>query len=217
MNEYERLLQDIRAEVDLTRRLIGRDEIHAPILEAMGRVPRHEFVEPDMRSYAYRNGPLPIGHGQTISQPYIVALMTDLAEPTNQSRILEVGTGSGYQSAILAELAAEVYSIEIIPALARRAAERLKTLGYDNIHTRLGDGYHGWPEQAPFDAILVTAAAPEVPEPLIEQLKPGGRLVIPVGHADFGQELLLLRKLEDGRIERREVLPVIFVPLTGKH
>jgi protein-L-isoaspartate(D-aspartate) O-methyltransferase len=143
--------------------------------------------------------------------------MTDLAELTKESRVLEVGTGSGYQAAVLAELAAEVYSIEIIPDLARRAAERLESLGYTNLHTRLGDGYHGWPEQAPFDAILVTAAAPEVPQPLIGQLKPGGRLVIPVGHRDFGQELLLLKKSQDGALSRREILPVVFVPLTGKH
>ncbi len=217
MSGWERMLRDIHSEVALTRRLIGRDRLKAEVLEAMRRVPRHEFVEPDMQSYAYRNGPLPIGHGQTISQPYIVALMTDLADLDTRSRVLEVGTGSGYQTAVLAELVAEVYSVEIIPALARRAAERLETLGYTNVHARLGDGYHGWPEQAPFDAILVTAAAREVPQPLIDQLRPGGRLVIPVGRSDFGQELLLLQKAEDGSVSRQEILPVAFVPLTGKH
>jgi protein-L-isoaspartate(D-aspartate) O-methyltransferase len=186
-------------------------------MAAMQRVPRHEFVGPDMRRHAYINGPLPIGHGQTISQPYIVALMTDLADLHTGSRVLEVGTGSGYQAAVLAELGVEVYSVEIIPALARQAAERLEVLGYTNIHARLGDGYHGWPEQAPFDAILVTAAAREVPGPLIDQLRPGGKLVIPVGHPDFGQELLLLQKAEDGSVSRYEILPVAFVPLTGKH
>ena len=211
------MLRDIEAEVELTRHLIGRDRLGADVLAAMQRVPRHDFVEPDMRRHAYINGPLPISHGQTISQPYIVALMTDLAEPSSRSRVLEIGTGSGYQAAILAELAAEVYSIEIIPDLARQAAARLDSLGYGNVHTRLGDGYHGWPEQAPFDAILVTAAGPDVPEPLVAQLAPGGRLVIPVGYPDPGQQLLLLRKSKDGLVSRRQILPVVFVPLTGKH
>ena len=217
MSGRERMLRDIHSEVALTRHLIGRERLKAEVLEAMQRVPRHEFVEPDMQPHAYINGPLPIGHGQTISQPYIVALMTDLAELDSRSRVLEVGTGSGYQAAVLAELVAEVYSVEIIPALARRAAERLQALGYTNVHTRLGDGYHGWPEQAPFDAILVTAAAREVPDPLIDQLRPGGRLVIPVGRPDFGQELLLLHKAEEGGVSRHEILPVAFVPLTGRH
>ena len=217
MSGTEHMLRDIRSEVALTRHLIGRDRLNANVLKAMQRVPRHEFVESDMQSYAYNNGPLPIGHGQTISQPYIVALMTDLAALNARSRVLEVGTGSGYQAAVLAELVNDVYSVEVIPALARRAAERLDALGYRNVHTRLGDGYHGWPEQAPFDAILVTAAAPEVPEPLIDQLRPGGRLVIPVGRPDFGQELLLLQKADDGSVSRHEILPVVFVPLTGRH
>ena len=211
------MLRDIEAEVELTRHLIGRDQLGADVLAAMQRVPRHDFVEPDMRRHAYINGPLPISHGQTISQPYIVALMTDLAEPSSKSRVLEIGTGSGYQTAILAELVAEVYSIEIIPDLARQAAARLDSLGYGNVHTRLGDGYHGWPEQAPFDAILVTAAGPAVPDPLVAQLAPGGRLVIPVGYPDSGQQLLLLRKSKDGLVTRHEILPVAFVPLTGKH
>ncbi len=217
MSGTEQMLRDIRSEVALTRHLIGRDRLNANVLKAIQRVPRHEFVEPDMQSYAYNNGPLPIGHGQTISQPYIVALMTDLAALDARSRVLEVGTGSGYQAAVLAELVNDVYSVEVIPALARRAAERLDALGYRNVHTRLGDGYHGWPEQAPFDAILVTAAAREVPEPLIDQLRPGGRLVIPVGRPDFGQELLLLQKADDGSVSRHEILPVVFVPLTGRH
>ena len=211
------MLRDIEAEVQLTRHLIGRDRLGDDVLAAMRRVPRHDFVGPDMRCHAYINGPLPIDHGQTISQPYIVALMTDLAELSTESRVLEIGTGSGYQTAILAELAAEVYSIEIIPDLARQAAARLNSLGYGNVHTRMGDGYHGWPEQAPFDAILVTAAGPDVPEPLAAQLAPGGRLVIPVGYPDSGQQLLLLRKSADGALTRQEILPVAFVPLTGKH
>jgi protein-L-isoaspartate(D-aspartate) O-methyltransferase len=217
MHNYERMLKDIRAEVEITRRRIGRDRLDDAVLAAMRKVPRHAFVGADLQSHAYDNGPLPIGHGQTISQPYIVALMTDLAELTRESRVLEVGTGSGYQTAILAELVDQVYTIEIIPALAKRAAERLESLGYHNVHTRLGDGYHGWPEQAPFDAILVTAAAPAVPQPLVDQLKPGGRLVIPVGQPGFGQDLLLIEKTEDGRTETSDILPVAFVPLTGEH
>lgn len=217
MHNYERMLKDIRAEVEITRRRIGRDRLDDAVLAAMRKVPRHAFVDADLQSHAYDNGPLPIGHGQTISQPYIVALMTDLADLTRESRVLEVGTGSGYQTAILAELVDQVYSIEIIPALAKRAAERLESLGYQNVHARLGDGYHGWPEQAPFDAILVTAAAPAVPQPLVDQLKPGGRLVIPVGQPGFGQDLLLIEKTEDGQTETSDILPVAFVPLTGEH
>lgn len=217
MHDLEQMLQDIRAEVDLTRRYIGRDRLGDAVMRAMQRVPRDAFVTPDLLRHAFDNGPLPIGHGQTISQPYIVALMTDLAAVGPQSRVLEVGTGSGYQTAVLAELAAEVYTVEIVAALAKEAADRLQRLGYRNVHTRLCDGYHGWPEQAPFDAILVTAAAPEVPQPLLDQLGPGGRLVIPVGPAGFGQDLLLLQKGADGKISRRDVLPVAFVPLTGDH
>lgn len=214
MHDMQRMLRDIGREVELTRRLIGRDWLDERVMEAMEKVPRHVFVDPGMLPYAYDNGPLPIGYGQTISQPYIVALMTDLAGILPDSRVLEVGTGSGYQTAILAELAAEVYSIEIIPALAHSAAERLKTLGYRNIRTQLADGYHGWPEYAPFDAILVTAAAPELPQPLLDQLKAPGRLVIPVGVPFLGQELQLLEKDQRERISIRTVLSVAFVPLT---
>jgi protein-L-isoaspartate(D-aspartate) O-methyltransferase len=213
----ESMLREINAEVELTRHLIGRDRLSDEVMAAMQRVPRPDFVGPEMRRHAYINGPLPIGHGQTISQPYIVALMTDLAELGRESRVLEIGTGSGYQAAVLAELVNEVYTIEIIPDLARQAAVRLESLGYSNVHPRRGDGYQGWPEKAPFDAILVTAAAPEVPAPLVAQLGPGGRLVIPVGYPDSRQQLLLLRKSEDGVVTRREILPVVFVPLTGKH
>ncbi len=217
MQDLKRMLQDIHAEVALTRRYIKRDKLDDAVLAAMRKVPRHAFVDAEMRRYAYDNGPLPIGHGQTISQPYIVALMTDLARPTRESRVLEVGTGCGYQTAVLAELAAEVYSIEIVPPLAELAAERLRRLGYQNVHLRTGDGYHGWPEHAPFDAILVTAAAPTVPPPLIEQLAAGGRLVIPVGEPAFGQELRLLEEGTDGELETHDILPVAFVPLTGGH
>lgn len=213
----ERMLEDIRSEVRLTRGLIGREQLSARVMEAMASVPRERFVPSSLRAQAYANGPLPIGHGQTISQPYIVALMTDLAELTSSARVLEVGTGCGYQTAILAELAAEVFTIEIIPELARIAAERFTTLGYRNIHARQVDGNRGWPEEAPYDAIVVTAAAPEVPPALIEQLAAGGRLVIPVGRLEFGQSLQLLRKDDAGRVTTQDILPVAFVPLTGQH
>ena len=210
-----RMLRDIRREVELTRRMIGREQLSLRVMTAIERVPRHAFVAPEMERYAYDNGPLPIGYGQTISQPYIVALMTDLAEIESGFRVLEVGTGSGYQAAILAELAAEVYTVEIIPALERRSNEVLESLGYKNIHARVADGYFGWPEQAPFDAILVTAAAPRIPPPLVEQLRPGGRLVIPVGDFFYGQDLMLLEKNSRGEVKSTAVLAVAFVPLTG--
>jgi len=187
------------------------------VLATLGRVERHRFVPPAQARHAYENRPLPIGHGQTISQPYIVALMTDLVEPAAGDVVLEVGTGSGYQAAVLAELVNHVYTIEIVEALATSAGERLGRLGYDNVTTRLGDGYYGWEEHAPFDAIIVTAAASHVPPPLIEQLKPGGRMVIPVGAQFMTQLLLLLEKDADGKIVTRQIGAVRFVPLTGEH
>jgi len=187
------------------------------VLATLGRVERHKFVPPGQVRYAYENRPLPIGHGQTISQPYIVALMTDLLEPDENDVVLEVGTGSGYQAAVLAELVDHVYSIEIIEPLATSAGERLKRLGYDNVTTKLGDGYYGWDEHGPFDSIIVTAAASHVPPPLIEQLRPGGRMVIPVGGRFMTQLLLLLEKGDDGEIVTRQIGAVRFVPLTGKH
>jgi len=183
------------------------------VLEAMRTVPRHLFVPDDVRDAAYNDHPLPIGHGQTISQPYIVALMTDLAELSGGETVLEIGTGSGYQAAVLAEIVKDVYSIEIVEPLAATAAERLERLGYENVHVRHGDGYRGWPEHAPFDAIVVTAAPGHVPQPLVEQLKIGGRLVIPVG--ERYQELLQIVKTEDGATER-DIIPVRFVPMTGE-
>lgn len=178
--------------------------------------PRHEFVPEGQVAQAYTNRPLPIGHGQTISQPYIVALMTHLAQVGPEDVVLEVGTGSGYQAAVLAKLVDEVYSIEIIEPLAEQAAARLDRLGYDNVTTKLGDGYYGWPEHAPFDAIVVTAAASHVPPPLVEQLKPGGRMVIPVGSSFLTQYLLLVEKTVDDEILTRQVTAVRFVPLTGE-
>jgi len=193
--------------------LAARGISDARVLAAMGKVPRHELVPTDVRSQAYGDAPLPIGEGQTISQPYIVAFMTEQLGVKGGERVLEVGTGSGYQAAVLAELGAEVYTIEIVPALARRARADLERLGYRSVFVREGDGYRGWPEKAPFDAIIVTAAPPEVPAPLLEQLKPGGRLVLPVG--ETFQELLLVTK-DKGGVQKRRLLPVRFVPMTGE-
>lgn len=195
----------------------GQDAFDERVLQALLDVERHEFVPDRLHSEAYANHPLPIGHGQTISQPYIVALMTDLAELDEGDVVLEVGTGSGYQAAVLAELAGQVYSIEIIEPLAEQAQQRLRRLGYENVTTRLGDGYFGWEEHAPFDAIVVTAAATHVPPPLIAQLKPGGRMVIPVGGRFTVQYLLLLEKTGAGEVLTRQITAVRFVPLTGKH
>ena len=186
------------------------------VLAAMERVPRHEFVPEQYRDQAYEDYPLPIGYGQTISQPYIVALMTELLQLTNTDRVLEVGTGSGYQAAILAEIVAEVYTIEIIQELAAEARERLKRLGYHNVHVRHGDGYYGWEEHAPYDAIIVTAAPDHIPQPLVQQLRDGARMVIPVGPPGGYQTLWLVTK-EKGKITKRNVTGVLFVPLTGEH
>lgn len=195
----------------------GRRELDARVMAAMAKTPRHRFVPPQEEKNAYQNRPLPIGYGQTISQPYIVALMTDLMHLGSGDTVLEIGTGSGYQAAILAGLARAVYTIEIVEPLGRQAENRLKALGYGNVTVRVGDGYHGWSEHAPFDAIIVTAAASHIPPPLIRQLKPGGRLVIPVGAAFFTQYLMLVEKKADGSVTSRQILPVRFVPLTGAH
>jgi protein-L-isoaspartate(D-aspartate) O-methyltransferase len=205
--------------------MVAEVRAHAPnearldrdVLAVMAKVPRHAFVPASQLRHAYENRPLAIGHGQTISQPYIVALMTTLARPRRDSVVLEIGTGSGYQAAVLAEMVDRVYSIEIIEPLGKQAALRLRALGYDNVHTRIGDGYYGWPQAGPFDAIVVTAAASSVPPPLLAQLKPGGRMVIPVGSSFFTQTLMLVEKDAAGRVRTRQVLPVRFVPLTGGH
>ena len=195
------------------RQLARRDIVDPQVLRVMRRVPRHLFVPERVREYAYADHPLPIGEEQTISQPYIVAFMTQALELKKGNRVLEIGTGSGYQAAVLAELVEEVYTIEIIPALAERAEKLLDELGYDGIQVRAGDGYLGWPEAAPFDAIIVTAAPDHIPTPLIEQLGEGGRLVLPVG--DEYQELMRVIK-EEGEMRRESLLPVRFVPMTGK-
>ena len=210
-----RMVDAIAAMARDTARETGRPAFAPSVMAAMGKVPRHRFVPDAVVRQAYENFPLPIGSGQTISQPYIVALSTDLIDPKPGDVVLEVGTGSGYQAAVLAELVKAVYTIEIVEPLGRDAERRLADLGYRNVVVRIGDGYAGWPEHAPFDAIVVTAGAPRVPEPLLAQLKPGGRMVIPVDSGVFGQDLLLVRKNADGTLSRTVVLPVRFVPLTG--
>ncbi len=196
------------------QQLKARDIKDERVLAAMAKVPREEFVPVDERAKAYEDGPLPIGHGQTISQPYIVAFMTERLRPKPEDRVLEIGTGSGYQAAILAGLVAEIYTIEIIEPLAKNAEAILQRLGYKNVHVKVGDGYRGWPEQAPFDAITVTCAPDHVPQPLIEQLKEGGRMIIPVG--GFGNQELFLLEKKNGQLQRRAVLPVRFVPMAGE-
>ncbi len=192
----------------------GHPVLAEPVMQALGKVPRHRFVPDELRHAAYRNRALPIGHDQTISQPYIVALMSDLAMLEAGDKVLEIGTGSGYQAAILAELGVEVYSIEIIPELGREARQTLEQLGYEDLHLRIGDGYQGWPEAAPFDAILVTAAPPEIPQALIDQLATNGRMVIPVGPVSGEQTLKVIGKQADGSTRSREIVPVGFVPMT---
>jgi protein-L-isoaspartate(D-aspartate) O-methyltransferase len=219
-DEYQQqraqLIRSIEQDVRDTSAYLDKDSLDPRVMQAMVRVPRHEFVPASERRYAYENRPLPIGYGQTISQPYIVAIMTDLLKLEPGDRVLEIGTGSGYQAAVLAELVQQVYSIEIIGDLARRARSVLDRMGYEQVRTRVGDGYYGWPGQAPFDAIMVTAAADHVPPPLIRQLKPGGRMLIPVGSRFMTQQLVLVTKGDDG-IKTRLLLPVRFVPLTGEH
>ena len=214
--QRRRMVEEIAALARDTRSETGRAALSGRVMAAMAKVPRHEFVPDGEKRNAYANRPLPIGSGQTISQPYIVALMTDLMEVKPGDRVLEIGTGSGYQAAVLSELAGTVYTVEIVEPLAREARERLTRLGYRNVLAKTGDGYQGWPAHAPFDSIMVTAAPRDVPQPLIDQLKPGGRLVVPVGGQAGGQSLLLIEKQPDGKITRRNVLAVRFVPLTDK-
>jgi protein-L-isoaspartate(D-aspartate) O-methyltransferase len=211
------LVREIERDVRDTAEHLNRRELDERVMAAIGSVPREEFVRPEDRDLAYDNRPLPIGYGQTISQPYIVAVMTDLVEPSTGCRALEVGTGSGYQAAVLSRLCEKVYTLEIVEPLGRQARDRLTRLHYDNVEVRIGDGYYGWPEAAPFDVIVVTAVAGHIPPPLLKQLKPGGHMVLPVGTRFTTQQLVLVSKLPDGRITTRQLLPVAFVPLTGGH
>ncbi|MCK9379892.1 MAG: protein-L-isoaspartate(D-aspartate) O-methyltransferase [Sulfuritalea sp.] len=213
--ELDYLLEEIREEVWATRHLTGRPALAERVMDALREVPRHEFVPDELQYCAYANHPLPIGHGQTISQPYIVALMTDLIQPRAEHVVLEIGTGSGYQAAILAKLVKRVYTMEIVAELAAEAGARLQRMGYDNVEVGTGNGQLGWPQHAPYDGILVAAAASSIPPALIEQLKPGGTLVIPIGEQHAAQDLLVVSKSGRGRIEEKRVLPVAFVPLTG--
>ena len=208
-----RMVDEVQAMYQTTRAETGLAAMSAPVRAALGKVQRHRLVDRSQASAAYRNHPLPIGGGQTISQPYIVALSTDLLAPKPGDVVLDVGTGSGYQAAVLAEIVKQVYSIELIEDLGGTAAARLAELGYQNVEVKIGDGYRGWPEKAPFDGIVVTAAAPDVPSALVEQLKPGGRMVIPVGSSGDMQFLKVLTKRADGGYDEKRVLPVRFVPL----
>lgn len=217
LRQRQELVDIIKADVVETHAFLGQESLDGRVLDAIAKVPRHEFVPDDQRPYAYENRPLSIGYGQTISQPYIVAIMTDLLKPKKTDRVLEIGTGSGYQAAILAELVDSVYTIEIVKELGEIATENLKKSGYNTVHTRIGDGYYGWETEAPFDGIIVTAVASHIPPPLIKQLKPGGRMVIPVGGQFMMQYLVLVTKDADNNITTRQILPVRFVPLTGKH
>lgn len=211
------MVEIIENDVRETRFYLDKEALNDKVIKALATVPRHEFVPESSRRFAYENRPLSIGHGQTISQPYIVAIMTDLLELSAGSRVLELGTGSGYQAAVLSELVKEVFTIEIVEALGLAAKERLSRLGYRNVTVKTGDGYYGWEEEAPFDAIIVTAAASHIPPPLLQQLKPGGRMIIPVGSQFMTQQLLLVQKQADGKVLSRQILPVRFVPVTGGH
>jgi protein-L-isoaspartate(D-aspartate) O-methyltransferase len=213
----EALLKEIAQDVRDTAAYLNKRALDERVMRALASVPRHEFVPAKQRDFAYENRPLPIGHGQTISQPYIVAVMTDLVEPRPGCRAFELGTGSGYQAAILSELCENVYTVEIVEPLGVEARARLERLGRSNVEVRIGDGYYGWPEQAPFDVIVVTAVATHIPPPLLKQLKPGGRMILPVGTRFTTQQLVLVSKAPDGHVTTRQLLPVAFVPLTGPH
>ena len=214
--KLQRLVDEIENEYKLTRSMTGKRSLDAKVKAALFAIPRDKFVAKSYIDSAFYNGPLPIGHGQTISQPYIVAIMTDLLELESEDIVLEIGTGSGYQAAILSQLCKQVYTIEYVPALADLATTRFEKLGYHNIECKAGNGYDGWPEHAPYDAIIVTAAATRIPRPLIDQLKPGGRMVIPVGQRYMPQELILVQKDEHEKLDIRDILGVAFVPFQGE-
>ncbi len=211
----DRMIDEVQADMRRSARYTGISKLSEPVAAALGRVARHEFVPESVRDRAYVNAPQPIGEGQTISQPFIVGLMTELLRVDSDARVLELGTGSGYQAAVLAELVAEVYTIEIVASLGRAAERLLQRLGYDNVSVRVGDGTRGWPEAAPFDGIIVTAAGISIPESLLEQLRPGGRLVMPVGGQYEVQQLMVVQREDDGSFTERQTIPVRFVPITG--
>lgn len=216
MNSVKQMLHDINADVKYTRSMTGKEKLKDEIMTALSKVPRDAFVPANLKSMAYQNSPLPIGHGQTISQPYIVALMTDLLDIKSDHVILEVGTGSGYQTAILSLLCKQVYTIELVSELSALAKKRFNELHYDNIEAFTGNGYNGYPEHAPYDGIIVTAAATHIPEPLVTQLKPGGKLIIPVGLSGMHQELMVLEKALDNETHVQSILGVVFVPLINE-
>ena len=215
--QRQQMVEEIEADADITAKYTDKESLDPAVMRAMATVPRHEFVPSSMLEQAYENRPLPIGYGQTISQPYIVALMTDLLQPESDHRVLEIGTGSGYQAAVLSELVAEVYTIEIIEDLARRTTQLLERQDYKNIKTRIADGYDGWPQHAPYDSIMVTAAISHIPPPLVQQLKKGGRMIIPVGTRFQTQYLTLVEKDMQGEVSTQQLLPALFVPFTCGH
>ncbi len=215
--DLQQMLRTIEQECAFTAPMTGRKQISPAVMRAMAAVPREEFVPPEVRRCAYADIALPIGQGQTISQPFVVALMTDLLAPEPEQTVLEVGTGSGYQAAVLSRLVRKVVSLEIVPKLAQEAAARLHRLDFDNVEVHTADGYFGWPEHAPFGGIIITAATAQVPPPLLEQLRAPGKMVVPLGPPGLGQELTVFEKDARGDITRREVLGVAFVPLTGTH
>jgi protein-L-isoaspartate(D-aspartate) O-methyltransferase len=216
-SQRQQMVEEIAEDARRVAKFVEKDTFDESIMRVMQDTPRHLFVPEDARPFAYENRPLPIGYGQTISQPYIVALMTDLLQPESDHKVLEIGTGSGYQAAVLAQLVKQVFSIEIIKELGQSSTRLLNELGYNNVSTRIADGYDGWPEHAPFDSIIVTAAISHIPPPLVRQLKNGGTMVIPVGTGFQTQQLTLVKKDMTGEITTRQIIPVIFVPFTGGH
>ncbi len=215
--EDDTLFYQLLRQAMIENQIIDRGVSDERVIKAMNDVPRHLFVKESLRDLAYADGPLPIGHNQTISQPYIVAYMTEILQPDTHHIVLEVGTGSGYQAAILSKLVNHVYSIEIIPELGKEAANRLDKLGYDNVTVKIGDGYNGWEEHAPFDRIIVTAAPEQIPKKLVDQLKSGGLMVLPVGKTSFGQDMRVVKKDKTGQVTTQETIPVRFVPMIHEH
>jgi len=215
--ENDTLFYQLLRQAMIENQIIDRGVSDERVIKAMNDVPRHLFVKESLRDLAYADGPLPIGYNQTISQPYIVAYMTEILQPDTHHIVLEVGTGSGYQAAILSKLVNHVYSIEIIPELGKEAANRLDKLGYDNVTVKIGDGYNGWEEHAPFDRIIVTAAPEQIPKKLVDQLKSGGLMVLPVGKTSFGQDMRVVKKDKTGQVTTQETIPVRFVPMIHEH